>query len=342
MPSIDRKTSSQLLRLARAGDEALLRMRLDVERGAVAEPRDDAGRRVGRCRRQIAEARPRLAGELRHVADERLVEAAAGDQDLARRRPCAVCAARRRTRSAFSAIWPVVAGSRPRQPIPSRRTPGNSRLFIACSRRERRGRWDGKGTNRRRADSKVPKVYCGDGALAPSPRRILARRQPDVGPRPCRRTPRSRRPQSRRTGRAFADRTAPASRPRPTSRPSSDRRRSCCWRLPLPPGHSSPILLDDRDLPDGVPRRRAGDDRGRSDEGPDSLGAAGAAGEDEGRRQAQQPGVAESGGRSQRRLRVLPRLRPDCLRRGGPRAVEDAARAVQQHLRDGRIAGDRR
>ena len=72
------------------------------------------------------------------------------------------------------------------------------------------------------------------------------------------------------------------------------------------------------------------------------LGARGAAGQDEDRRQAEQPGIAEPGRRRQRRLRLLPRLRAHRLRRGGQRALVDAARAVQQHLRHGRLAGDRR
>ena len=100
-----------------------------------------------------------------------------------------------------------------------------------------------------------------------------------------------------------------------TSRPSSGRRRICCWRLALPPGHSSPILLGDRIYLTGF----RGDalvtiaiDRTT---GQHPVGAAGAAGQDEGRRQAQQPGVAESGRRRQRRLRLLSRLRPDRLRR---------------------------
>ena len=36
------------------------------------------------------------------------------------------------------------------------------------------------------------------------------------------------------------------------------------WRLALPPGHSSPILLGDRIYLTGVPRRDARDDRDRS------------------------------------------------------------------------------
>ena len=72
------------------------------------------------------------------------------------------------------------------------------------------------------------------------------------------------------------------------------------------------------------------------------MGARRSEGQDGGRRQAQQPGVAESGGRRERHLRVLPRLRPDRLRPRRQAAVGDAARSVQQHLRHGRVAGDRR
>ena len=56
MPSTERNTSSQLCVLLRAGDEAVLVRRLDVERRAVAVPRDDAVWRIGRRGRQIAAA----------------------------------------------------------------------------------------------------------------------------------------------------------------------------------------------------------------------------------------------------------------------------------------------
>ena len=100
--------------------------------------------------------------------------------------------------------------------------------------------------------------------------------------------------------------------------------------------------LQRSDLPDRLPRRYARDDRHRPAEGKHSLGAGRAAGQDEGRRQAEQPCLPEPGGRRERRLRVLSRLRAHCLRRRRQGAVVDAARPLQQHLRHGRLAGHRR
>ena len=115
------------------------------------------------------------------------------------------------------------------------------------------------------------------------------------------------------------------------------------WRLPLPPGHSSPILFGRSHLPDGVPRRRAGDDRDRSRQRHASSGSAP-------RRRCKtkvvdkrnNPASPSPAVEAERRLRVLPRLRPDRLRRRRQGALDDAARPVQQHLRHGRVAGDRR
>ena len=96
-------------------------------------------------------------------------------------------------------------------------------------------------------------------------------------------------------------------------------------------------------LPDGLPRHRAHDDRDRSRrkgsilwerQAPDA--------DDEDRGQAEQPGIAEPGGRGEWRVRVLPGLRADRVRDRRPRALEDAARPVQQHLRHGRVTGHRR
>ena len=99
------------------------------------------------------------------------------------------------------------------------------------------------------------------------------------------------------------------------------------WRLPLPPGHSSPILLGDRIYLTAYRGGRARHPRHRSPDGRRSLGARGAGGQDEDRRQAKQPRIAEPRRRRQRRLRVLSRLRPHRLRRGRQAAVVDAARA---------------
>ncbi len=95
------------------------------------------------------------------------------------------------------------------------------------------------------------------------------------------------------------------------------------------------------DLPHGAPRRRAVDDGDRSAGRKGPVGAPGADREDERRRQAQQPGVPESGRGGRRDLRVLPRLRDAGVRRERQGALEDAARAVQQHLRHGRVTGHR-
>ena len=56
--------------------------RLDVERRAVPN-QVMMPLAIGRRGRQVEELRPRLAGELRHVANEGGAESAAGDEDLA-------------------------------------------------------------------------------------------------------------------------------------------------------------------------------------------------------------------------------------------------------------------
>ena len=124
-----------------------------------------------------------------------------------------------------------------------------------------------------------------------------------------------------RTGRGSAARTAPASRPRP----SVPTEFGPAEEPALAPAAAAGALVADSLQDDRIYLTAFRGDAlvtiaDRSAEGPDPVGAAGAAGQDEGRRQAQQPGVAESGGRRERRLRLLPRLRPDCLRRAPARS----------------------
>src|SRR4029079_17865777 len=70
--------------LAGAGDEADLVRGFDFERRAGLVPRNDPLRGIGGGTGQVQQLRPRLAGELGHVADEQRVVVAAGDQNLAR------------------------------------------------------------------------------------------------------------------------------------------------------------------------------------------------------------------------------------------------------------------
>ena len=116
--------------------------------------------------------------------------------------------------------------------------------------------------------------------------------------------------------------------------------RNVIWKTDLPPGHSSPILSDDKiflTAVDGTDLFTIALDRATGEElwPPSSAGRPdGSAG------LAQQPGVAVAGHRWRPRRGVLRRLRHDrARRRRRLRALDTAAGALRQRLRHGRFAG---
>ena len=114
------------------------------------------------------------------------------------------------------------------------------------------------------------------------------------------------------------------------------------WKLALPQGHSSPILSGDRIYLTAFRGERSSRSRSIARRARSSGSARRRAVKTRVDRQAQQPGVASPAVEASGVYVFFPDyglLAYDDDRQG---ALEAAARSVQQHLRHGRVAGDRR